>query len=48
MLNQDNNNQDEMNYILRAYMEMNENPTYEHDMDAKRKKQKHPKIHRKL
>ena len=36
-LNQDDNKKDERNYILRTHMEMNENPTYEHDMDAKKK-----------
>jgi hypothetical protein len=36
-LNQDNNNQDERNYILRTHIEMNENPTYEHDIDTKKK-----------
>jgi hypothetical protein len=35
-LNQDNNNQDEMSYILRTHMEKNGNPIYEHGMDAKR------------
>jgi hypothetical protein len=37
MLNQDNDNQDEMSYILRAHMEKNENPICEHGMDVKRK-----------
>jgi len=36
MLNQDSDKKDERNYILRTHMEMNENPTYEHDMDAKK------------
>jgi hypothetical protein len=36
-LNQDNDNPNEKNYILRTYMEMNENPTYEHDMDGKKR-----------
>jgi hypothetical protein len=39
MLNWDNDNQDERNYILRTHMEMNINPTYEHEMDAKKKNQ---------
>jgi hypothetical protein len=34
-LNQDNDNQDKRSYTLRTHMEMNENPTYEHGMDAK-------------
>jgi hypothetical protein len=25
-----------MKYILRTYMEMNKNPTYEHEMDGKK------------
>jgi len=48
MLNQDNNNQDEKRYILKTHMERNENLTCEHDIDAKKEKQRHPKIHRKL
>jgi len=36
MLNQDSDKKDKRNYILRTHMEMNENPTYEHDMDAKK------------
>ena len=36
-LNQDNDNQGERNYFLRTHMEMNKNPTYEHDMDVKKK-----------
>jgi hypothetical protein len=36
MLSEDNNNQNEKNYILRTHMERNENPTYKHDMDAKK------------
>ena len=35
-LNQDNDKQDEKNYILITLMEMNENPTYKHDMDVKK------------
>ena len=47
MLNQDSNNKDERNYMLRTHTKMNENPTYEHDMDAKKKniKQRHPKVY---
>jgi hypothetical protein len=37
MLNQDNDNQNERNYILSKNMEMNGNPTYKHGMDAKKK-----------
>ena len=36
--NRDNDNQDAKNYNLRTHKEMNENPTYEHDTDAKTKK----------
>jgi hypothetical protein len=36
MLSEDNDNQNEKNYILRTHMERNENPTYKHDMDAKK------------
>jgi hypothetical protein len=48
-LNQDNDNQDERNYILRTHMKRNRNSTYEHGIDAKKKKkkQRHPKVHRK-
>jgi hypothetical protein len=35
MLNQDSNNQDEKSYNLRTHIDMNENPTYEHDIDTK-------------
>jgi hypothetical protein len=38
MLHRDKDNQDERNYILRTPIEMNRNPTYEHDMEAKKKK----------
>jgi hypothetical protein len=34
--NEDNDNQDEMSYILRTHMENNENPICELGMDAKR------------
>jgi len=37
-LNQDNDNQDERNYILRTHMKRNGNSTYEHGIDAKKKK----------
>jgi hypothetical protein len=37
MLNQDSDNQDEKSYNLRTHMEMNENPIYKHDMNAKMK-----------
>jgi hypothetical protein len=37
MLNQDSDNQDERSYNLKTHMEMNKNPTYKHDMDAKMK-----------
>jgi hypothetical protein len=37
-LNQDNDNQDERNYILRTHMKRNINSTYEHGIDAKKKK----------
>jgi hypothetical protein len=47
MLNQDNDNQDEMSYILRTQMENNKNPICEHGMDAKIEK-RHPKVRRKL
>jgi hypothetical protein len=36
MLNQDNDNQNERNHILRTHMERNGNPTYEHGMDTKK------------
>ena len=36
MLNQDNNNQDGMSYILRTHMERTRNLIYKHDMDAKK------------
>ena len=36
MLNQNNDNQDEMNYILITHMERTGNLFYEHDMDKKR------------
>jgi hypothetical protein len=36
MLNQDNDNQDDMSYILRTHMERTENLIYEHDIDSKR------------
>ena len=36
MLNQDNDNQDEMSYILRTHMENNRNPICEHGMDPER------------
>jgi hypothetical protein len=36
MLNQDSDNQDKRNYILRIHMEMNGNLTYEHGMEAKK------------
>jgi hypothetical protein len=35
-LNQDNDNQDEMSYILKTHTEKNKNPICEHGMDAKR------------
>jgi hypothetical protein len=35
-LNQDNDNQDEMSYILRTHMVKNGNPIYEHGMDTRR------------
>jgi hypothetical protein len=35
-LNQDNDNQDEMSYILRTHMVKNRNPIYEHGMDTRR------------
>jgi len=35
-LNQDNDNQDEMSYILRTHMKKNGHPICEHGMDAKR------------
>jgi hypothetical protein len=35
--NRDNNNQDARNYNLRTHKEINENPIYEHDMNAKTK-----------
>ena len=47
MLNRDNDNQNERNYNLRTHMEMNGNPTYKHDMDAKNRKQRHSKVYRK-
>jgi len=37
MLNQENDNQDEISYILRTHMEKNGNPICEHGMNAKRK-----------
>ena len=37
MLSQDNDNQEEKSYILRTHVERNENLTYVHDMDAKKK-----------
>jgi len=46
MLNQDNDNQDEMSYILRTHMEKNGNPICEHGMDEKMEK-RHPKVRRK-
>jgi hypothetical protein len=36
MLNQDNDNQDDMSYILRTHMERTGNLIYEHDIDSKR------------
>jgi len=42
MLDRDKDNQDERNYILRTPIEMNRNPTYEHDMKAK-KENRHSK-----
>jgi hypothetical protein len=35
-LNQDNDNQDEMSYILRTHMVKNGNPICEHGMDTRR------------
>jgi len=35
-LNQDNDNQDEMSYILRTHMVKNINPICEHGMDARK------------
>ena len=37
MLSQDNDNQEEKSNILRTHVERNENLTYVHDMDAKKK-----------
>jgi hypothetical protein len=37
MLNQENDNQDGMSYILRTHMEKNRNPICEHGMDKKKK-----------
>jgi hypothetical protein len=49
MLNQNIDNQGERNYILRTHMKMNENSTYEHDMDVKKKKkQRHPKYTKRI
>jgi len=48
MLNQDNDNQDEMSYILRTHMKKNENPICEHGMDAKRENKDTQKVRRKL
>jgi hypothetical protein len=48
MLNQDSDNQDEKNYILRTHIEMNGNPTNEHGMDTKKENkdnQKHVENH---
>jgi len=36
ILHQDKDYIDERNYILRTPIEMNRNPTYEHDMEAKK------------
>jgi hypothetical protein len=36
ILNQDNNNQNGMSYILRTHMEKTGNLIFEHDMDAKK------------
>jgi hypothetical protein len=35
MLNQDSDNQDEKSYNLKTHIDMNKNPTYEHDIDTK-------------
>jgi len=43
--NQNIDNQGERNYILRTHMKMNENSTYEHDIDVKKKETKTPKIY---
>jgi len=36
MLNQDNDNQDRMSYIIRTHMERNKYPICEHGMDTKK------------
>ena len=46
-LNQNNDNEGERNHTLRTHMEMNKNPTYEHDTDIKNRRLRHPKARRK-